>query len=420
MANTLRTVGLVLAGGACGAALLALALLLADRRSDQGASETSPWQAPASQAPEPSRLAEEGSRIVAGSSPTSTLSSMTEEQMRESLQLAVSTAVTAMENEDYATLVGLFQLIAIDVEAPSRIVTSETHSAAIVPYVMYADLSDPSGERARLVLTSYLFVVSPADGPSWKCIEGGSYAEVMLRDRYEGLLAGLELPARRMVVGAPDGTGLVLEQVEKEGRWELTERSRDELLAILRHSRQRTESLANGTETDRSGSQLTEQTLEPQTECANRYSNEEYGFSICFPPDWELKTSGVEGTLIKARRRDDQGRLAFLAVAVQELGVSGDMWDLTGEDWVEMVKADVPYADMVLLDWGRIAVAGEHALWARTEVRRPAILSGLSISYLFMHGENLFRLTGSTDRDTEWYEENEPAFKEAIKTFHFE
>jgi len=149
------------------------------------------------------------------------------------------------------------------------------------------------------------------------------------------------------------------------------------------------------------------------------YTSPDFGFEITFPDGWMIKSSGNPETIIKAVRKTAGGRLAMIAIAAYELGVEGDIWEVTGKEMYEGLREQYPGADIVLIDWGKTLVSGKHALWTRTDILKPIIMSASSTHYHFLFNGILFRISTSTDYDHVWYSNNDPLMRASVESFNF-
>jgi len=152
----------------------------------------------------------------------------------------------------------------------------------------------------------------------------------------------------------------------------------------------------------------------------NSYTNENYGFTISFPTGWEIKGSSQKNTLVKAVHKDMHNRIALIAIAAYDIGMDGDIWEVTGEDMFEKsFRADYPNIDATLLDSGKTIINGKHVLWTKIMVKDAWFGPMVSLNYHLVHNKILFRISGSADTDTKWFEENESTFKESISSIDF-
>jgi hypothetical protein len=150
------------------------------------------------------------------------------------------------------------------------------------------------------------------------------------------------------------------------------------------------------------------------------YRNEDYRFSIEMPPGWSIVPGNSPSTLTKASFQDATGKGAMLAIAAIPANGTTDMWSFTAQQILDQFKSEYPAADAVLAESGQNMVGGEHALWIRIDVRSPPVAAMSSLTYHFVHGKTLFRISATTTgNDPVWFAQHRPAFEAAVATFAF-
>ena len=150
------------------------------------------------------------------------------------------------------------------------------------------------------------------------------------------------------------------------------------------------------------------------------HHNEEYGFSIEMPAGWSIVSGNSPSTLTKASFQDATGKGAMLAIAAIPANGATDMWTFAAQQILDQFKTEYPAADAVLAESGQSMVGGEHALWLRIDVRSPPIAAMSSLTYHFIHGTTLFRISATTTgNDPAWFAQHRPTFEAAVASFAF-
>ena len=192
------------------------------------------------------------------------------------------------------------------------------------------------------------------------------------------------------------------------------------LESILKYSVSSFRLKKNNTSTLMNATNLNEQYSVSSGSTSKPYYNQEYGFSINFPENWKIKGSGMENTLVKAVRKDINNRIALIAIAVYDIDMDFDIWEVTSEEMFEIsFKNDYPNADANLLDSGKIVINGKHVIWTKIMVKNAGGGPMVSLSYHLIHNKTLFRISGSANTDIKWFEKNESIFKESISSIDF-
>ncbi len=165
--------------------------------------------------------------------------------------------------------------------------------------------------------------------------------------------------------------------------------------------------------------------------CAETYTNKEHGFAIGFPAGWQIKSSRVENTIIKAVYNEGNSypsliqnghsHLAIISVTAyprNSMGLGNDVWKVSEAVMFEFCKSESPGSEMVLLDSGRTLVGGEHAIWLLVDGRSPSI-EIYSRTYYVVRKRLLFRISTTTDRERAWYAQHDHAFQSSVASFRF-
>jgi len=148
------------------------------------------------------------------------------------------------------------------------------------------------------------------------------------------------------------------------------------------------------------------------------YTNDEFGFTIEFPENWEVKEGAAASTIIKAVHKDASGLVLQITIAVYPGNYKRDIWSYTGAQMLEIFKMTVG-TDAALLDWGKTTFSGEHALWAMIEARSP-ILPYLTWNNNVIRGPRLFMINAlAAGSAAPSFAQHEAEIDRAIRSFRF-
>lgn len=150
---------------------------------------------------------------------------------------------------------------------------------------------------------------------------------------------------------------------------------------------------------------------------AGLYTNAEDRLSIQFPDGWYLKSSSVDGVLMKSRRRSDL--LAFMSISAYQLEQGFTVANVSAKELLDFSLAYNDNVDALLIDSGAMTIGNTRAPWIKYEVRSPAFASGYVFDCYIVRGNTLFKVGGSTDRDLGWFKQNEPLFIQACRSVRF-
>ena len=180
----------------------------------------------------------------------------------------------------------------------------------------------------------------------------------------------------------------------------------------------------------------------------NEYTKNVHGFSIQFPPEWEVtrgspslgelaasdfpKDWGVkDGALnITARKAEGFFGLSFLwlSIAAYPIAEELDIWEVRPEPTalpprmkfiMSMFASKEPDIIVNVLDSGRTTVNGSHAIWVKHQFEsQDSTLAKISLTYSLVHDRKLFQISGHWDKEHEG-DKYKQDIEEVIRSFRF-
>ncbi len=144
----------------------------------------------------------------------------------------------------------------------------------------------------------------------------------------------------------------------------------------------------------------------------DRYFNDAFDYSIEFPKGWEVVEVTPYDAIVAISSR---GNLVEIGVQVQP---QSDMTEPSPTDIIDSLKKTVPTATIVRLDEGKTTFNGINAIWLVCSVNDRGNL--FSLIYCFTTDSAQFRISGSTDGDSLYFENQREFFKDVIESFRFE
>lgn len=149
------------------------------------------------------------------------------------------------------------------------------------------------------------------------------------------------------------------------------------------------------------------------------YKDLVHGFSISFPKGWTIKKGTASDTVVKAVRKDPEGRLAMISIIAIKLREAPDICKMNRNQLFALARSGNPGLDIILLDSGTVFIDGMCAVWMKIDTRGPAPGSSLGRKYFLIHKMTLFTVDAITDRDPSYYAGFEAILEKSIQTLKF-
>jgi hypothetical protein len=148
----------------------------------------------------------------------------------------------------------------------------------------------------------------------------------------------------------------------------------------------------------------------------NFYINQDFGFSINFPSNWEIKQPEFsDDIIIKAIIRDNH-KLAALNIYAWHIEDIQSTKQLLPQELMHKyhsVKGE-------MMDSGIDYIDGIRAKWLKVKVEND-FFTTYNLAYFISIGDILYSLVGNTVLgDEEWFDLNQPYLLDAIKSFKLE
>jgi len=252
-------------------------------------------------------------------------------------------------------------------------------------------------------IDGWLLAIREDGGEKWSLVEGSDDMSDLVREQFGRGVAKVVFPTRRMFVSRPDGSARI-EFVEQDGEFVPGSATKDGVT----HSQFEADDRREYQELPSREARLR----------AVPYRDPKTGLSVRFPRGWTVKPGASDDTVVKAVNPDKRNSIDLVAVAIYDLGLNQDLWEFEAGEVVKAMARETPWAEVSVLEGGRIRMAGGRALWSVTSTKTKLVTMH-NLNYVFMRGEKLFWVYGATDGGLLTLERMRPLFRESIETCVF-